>query len=218
MYKKAQKVGRGAMLSSDFYSRPVYNGGKGEYEEGSQYVPGGLCFVGIDPSFTNTGFVALDEEHKVLVSEVLHAHCPKDWRVRTNEIIKLQHGLADLLSRARPTCVVMEGQAYGTVFLTYAFGELGFAYHYVLLPYNTYIVPPTTIKKFISGSGRASKEEVAAAVEREVGLTFSNSHLSDACACAIAASVLSGHSQLGHPEVLNGQRTNMGNDNPSEPS
>lgn len=201
------------MLPSNLDSSQVSIGSKGRHKESSQNVSRGLCFAGIDPSFTNTGLVVLDEAYEAILCTTLQGACPRDWRARTEHIINLQYQLKALLKHTQPICIVMEGQAYGSMFLTYAFGELGFAYHRILLPYTTYIVPPTTIKKFITDYGRASKERVAEAVKREVGLTFSNSHLSDACACAIAAIVLSGHGQLGHPEVLNGQRTNMGDDN-----
>lgn len=201
------------MLSSDFHSRQVPIGGERERKESSQNVSRGLCFVGIDPSFTNTGFVALNEGCGIILSRTLQASCPRDWRERTRNIIKLRHELKvafDLIPW--PTCVVMEGHAYGSLFLTYAFGELGFAYQRILLDHNAYIIPPTTIKKFITGYGRADKERVANAIWKEVGLTFSNSHLSDACACALAAMVLSEQVQLGHPEVLDGQRTKLGDD------
>lgn len=134
------------------------------------------------------------------------------------EIIKLQEGLKNELANAKPQYVCMEGHAFGSRYLTYAFGELGFAYHRLLLNYNTFIIPPTTIKKFITDNGRASKEEVADSIRREAGLEFDDLNLSDACACAFAAMVASGYKHIFNPEALHGQRAYMGDDHKGKPS
>ena len=48
-------------------------------------------------------------------------------------------------------------------------------------------IAPTAIKKALTGSGKATKEEVAAALEKYVGkLEYDVDDLSDACAVGVA--------------------------------
>lgn len=208
------------MLRSVIHSRPVpvsgarQEDGRGRPAGSCEDVPGSMLFCGIDPSFTNTAIVVLDSSCKLVFTRVLHAKCPKAWYERVNEILSLQHQFRRILSDVQPDIVTMEGHSYGSRFLTFAFGELGFALRSVLLGYTTYIVPPSTLKKFITGNGRADKDAIAEAVLAAVGLSFPDSHQADACMCALAGMVASGHIELGHPEALSGQRAYLGYDNP----
>ncbi len=54
-------------------------------------------------------------------------------------------------------------------------------------------IPPTTVKKLVTGKGTASKEEVAAALERFVGpQTYATNDLSDAVAVGVAWAIQNG--------------------------
>lgn len=65
--------------------------------------------------------------------------------------------------------VAMEGYAYGAKLNREKLGELGGIVKlttHLLFYTEPFIVPPTTLKQYVTGSGRASKAEMVAAVQK----------------------------------------------------
>lgn len=90
----------------------------------------------------------------------------------------------DALSTApnRPDLVVLEGYAYGRVNKAHELGELGGVVRLALwragIPFV--VVPPSTLKKYATGKGNASKDQVLIAAVKRSGIEFNNNDEADA--------------------------------------
>ena len=174
-------------------------------------------FVGIDPSLSATGVVILDENAKLVGSKLIKTAPTHTWRSRVCRInfIKEQmkeflydhiDGVADL----SVTPFVLEGYSYGSRFQSHQLGELGYALRWFLYisvcEEFTHVVPPKTIKKFVTGNGNTAKPFVAKQISTQFKLRFDDLNLSDACACALFALAL-------HiPDIFNGEQVNVINE------
>lgn len=81
--------------------------------------------------------------------------------------------------------VVMEGYANGAKFGREMAGELGWAVKRTVAEVadqNPLIVPPTSLKKFVAGSGGAKKNTMLAHVYKKWGVMFSDDNQADAYA------------------------------------
>lgn len=163
-------------------------------------------FVGLDPSYTGTGLVVLGNSAELIKFELLGSDPTHTWYDRIYRI--------DWLCRALETVlpwpceyIVVEDYSYGSGFQTHQLGELGYAYRSLLLRLygsdRIGVIPPTTIKKFITGAGNANKDKVARCVEAQIGYGFDNRNVSDACAMACFALALS------HPELFNKRQSEL---------
>lgn len=80
--------------------------------------------------------------------------------------------------------VAMEGYAFGAKVGREQAGELGgtvkLAVHYTLGPDKLLIVPPTALKKFVTGRGNAKKNEMLLGVYKQWGEEFTDDNQADA--------------------------------------
>lgn len=153
-------------------------------------------FVGIDPSLAGTGVVGIrwGPIELVYTREVKIDSRPRTWMEQVDRINQITDMVREILNRMLSTwgieSLVLEGYSYGSRFQAHQLGELGFSLRNLLateLPYKSHIIPPTVIKKVVTGNGRASKSYVKETVEHLAGMSFGSHNLSDACACAIVA-------------------------------
>lgn len=157
-------------------------------------------YVGIDQSYTGFGlafFWPNSGKHEVLrqgfdpkktgpgINRLIHID---DWLL-FNLRAKLQAG-----DKIRHTC--MEGYNRGARNGREESGELGATVKRVLLgtvpgpaAYPT-IVPPTSLKKFVTGTGNAAKAEMLLGVYKKWGADFRDDNEADAYALARLAHVL----------------------------
>lgn len=159
-----------------------------------------IISVGIDPSLTGTGVVIL-RDGRVEISETLlnHANLPMIERVG-----KITLGIANLIHDAclgfKPTIdraiAAIEGFSYGSKGKSvFDIGYLGWRIRedlykfYSTLPYID--VPPTSVKKFATGSGNAAKELILQQVYKRWGVEFHDNNQADAFVLA----------QIGHAYV-----------------
>lgn len=147
--------------------------------------------VGIDPSLTNTGIVALNSSCELIHSTILKSSPSPHWVDRVERIRNLQRNLAEVLLGTLfldVDIVVLEGYSYGSRYQSHYLGELGFAYRQLLaerFPGRAYVVAPTILKKFITGKGNSPKTVVASYITEHFSFTFKSRDLSDACAAAL---------------------------------
>lgn len=97
----------------------------------------------------------------------------------------------------------MEGPSYHSVNKSFSMGEAYGVFKLCcsILDIPLVIVPPTKIKKYISGSGHASKSKVISSCNSVLGITTASDDIADAIACCTIAR------ELGASEVVNIPKT-----------
>lgn len=157
-----------------------------------------LVYVGMDPSLTNYGLVALDDTG---VGEA--------WSYASrNKGVERLNGIYEWISAVLFSYILhepgiggicLEGYSFGNHSTrSHALGEAGAATKLAILnrlkignplAYPT-IVPPTVLKKFVTGSGAAPKDVMRLGTFKRWGVEFPSTDMTDAYGLARAALVL----------------------------
>lgn len=143
--------------------------------------------VGIDASLTNTGISILHQAtHSISLvqpGKLRGAARLCDIRDRVWQHV-IVHGM--------PQMVAIEGYAYDAVGRVFDLGEGGGVIKLKLFDHNvpTVVVPPTSLKKFATNNGGASKAKMIKAARVQYGVTTKNDNLADAVALAMFAYVV----------------------------
>jgi crossover junction endodeoxyribonuclease RuvC len=130
-----------------------------------------MRILGIDPGLQTTGYAVVQAGPKLCEAGVIRPEGKSDLATR---LASLAESTVEVIDQWKPTAIVVEqlyahyehprtailmGHARGVFFLLG--GQRG-------IPVVSY--PSTNIKKTITGSGRASKEQMQYAIARELGL------------------------------------------------
>lgn len=147
--------------------------------------------LGLDPGLSRTGYAALqraDGPPRVRETGVLVTRTRDDLG---NRLLQLHRDVRDLVRELHPDIVVLEG-----LFVHHAYPRtaivLGHARGIICLAaaeerVGVMELAPSVVKRAVTGSGRASKIQVQAAVRMLLGLRqLSDSHAADALALAYA--------------------------------
>ncbi|MFH9731911.1 hypothetical protein [Streptomyces sp. NPDC017260] len=109
----------------------------------------------------------------------------------------LSNHFLQITAGGQVTHVCHEGYSYGSKFRREELGELGCAMKLALaliLPHHVerriHAVAPATVKKFVTGSGRADKDKMMMAVYKRWGFEPANNDVADAYALARIAGAL----------------------------
>ena len=141
-------------------------------------------FVGVDHSLLNNGLVVLDENAKIKEKKLFGS--PDSKMLMEKRLLDIMENFKFLLE-LKPEIVYIEGpafQAKGRSIL-----EMG-ALHYLIRIFlfvhkiNYKIIAPTTLKKFVTGSGRGKKELMLLKVYKKFGVEFEDHNLADAYSLA----------------------------------
>jgi len=149
--------------------------------------------IGIDQSYSGFGFTVLNidnpNEYTTVVFKAEHMHIDRlVWvQEKLRKLFLLTTGL-------KQVTVAMEGYAFGTT-MAHMLGELGAIVK--LVCYNEldgfdgkypYIIPPTTLKKYITGKGTGvQKNQILLAVYKKWGVEFNDDNAADSYALAMLA-------------------------------
>lgn len=141
-----------------------------------------IAWVGLDQSYSGFGIVVIDTFG---TESLLWKFPPKDSDgMRLGEIYV---NLINIFNRCQEAYdevhVAMEGYAMGRTFNREKLGELGGVVklaHATVFGSDPLVVPPTTLKKFVTGKGNASKKEVVAAVQSKWDSEIKNDNVADA--------------------------------------
>ena len=146
--------------------------------------------LGVDPGTRRTGYGLVESAEgklRLLECGVIRpsANAPLPERLRD-----IQEGLAEVIARTEPGCVVVEGVFYGQnvrsmVVLAHARGvAVATAAQHDL---RVFEYPPAEIKKAVVGTGAATKEQIAFMVQKHLKLAEppKPSDAADGCAAAI---------------------------------
>jgi Holliday junction resolvasome RuvABC endonuclease subunit len=136
--------------------------------------------VGLDLSLTSTG-IATWPDHAAQIRT-----SPKDW---PDEIRRIGHIWQEIewrtvgMNTQRPL-VVIEGLSYGSQSAGQSHTRAGLHYMVRLeldrLGCQVIVVPPATLKKFVTGSGNASKELMVSTVSKRSNRLISSDDVADA--------------------------------------
>jgi crossover junction endodeoxyribonuclease RuvC len=154
----------------------------------------GIKFCSIDPSISCTALAILEnvegEKFKVIdkVSLSLKSRYKERWKKKTDMLELFEFYLDDKIDEIE--FFVIENYSYGSVGQLADLGELGgLLKHYLSKNGKSFdVMAPSSVKKLITGSGRASKEEVRDALSTFVvgEVEYNNLDESDAVAIGIS--------------------------------
>lgn len=127
--------------------------------------------IGIDQSFTSTGLV-ISQDNKLLHYQVILSNSTYSNFHRAIDITKQIHFIC---KDYQPDIVNIEGLAFGMK--GNATRDLAGLQYCVItqlikdnIPYN--IIPPTTLKKFATGNGKANKQQMYSFLPLDVKESF----------------------------------------------
>lgn len=143
-------------------------------------------YVGLDLS-TKTGIVILDADGAVLHQDEIKKS------IKESPML-LDALVSDVVGRVRlDDIVVMEGFGYASK-TGFMLGGIGWGVRVELwknsIPY--YLVAPTALKKFATGSGRADKRKLAVDVNKRWGFFNDSDNITDAYVLAQVARAIDG--------------------------
>lgn len=173
-----------------------------EYEQGN---PGPERILGIDPGLNITGYGVIESSRRgpVLLEAGVVRGTPKTSL--TLRVAEIYEGVREIVGRyephamaieelyshyKRPRTAILMGHARGVLCLAAAQGGMD-VHHY----------PATKIKKLTTGNGRASKEQIQHAIQREFRLDNPPEppDVADALAAALCHYHLHGLPQMSSP-------------------
>lgn len=142
-----------------------------------------ITWVGLDQSYSGFGVAKLDTDGDTQTK--LWKFPPKDSDgMRLGEIyVMLVTFFTQLQNAYDEVHIAMEGYAMGRTFNREKLGELGGIVklaHSTVFGTDPTVVPPTSLKKFITGKGNANKKEVIAAVQSKWQTDIKNDNVADA--------------------------------------
>lgn len=142
-------------------------------------VEGPVRVVGLDQSYTGFGYCCEGAAEK-------KSFPPGKFKHPDDRLLGVEDWLHNYLVLRMPiNLVVMEGYAPGSKFGREMAGELGWAVKrtvYKATGTHVLIVPPPSLKKFVTGKGNAKKNEMLLGVYRQWGVEFSDDNQADAFA------------------------------------
>jgi len=137
-------------------------------------------FVGLDPSYNGFAIIVLDKDAKILEQKLLKSDTDKEAEDR---IIQLEKDFEFISNILGLHSVYLEGPSYSSsgAFVL----QMGALHYYIrifLRKINTNykVVAPGTLKKFITGDGRAKKDLILLKTYKKWEVEFSDHNLADA--------------------------------------
>ena len=146
-------------------------------------------YVGIDPSLGGCGVVVLDTTGKVLTSATIKSKPAQDPVGRIKRYKTIANQVAAVCAPSKSSCVRIEGYSFASQGRAVTgLAELRAILLDTLMAYGVSDieeVPPSSLKSFFTGSGKAAKEDMLAAA-KEHGFECGKDH-NQADAYALAA-------------------------------
>jgi Holliday junction resolvasome RuvABC endonuclease subunit len=136
-----------------------------------------MKILGIDQSLQNSGWVIVDGKGNILKSGVIK---PKTKGVA--RLIEIRLTVSGILDVYEPDAIGIEGYSFASKMGREQLGELGGCLRTLFFEreQRLYIVPPTVLKKFVTGKGNANKAAVVASAVRKWNLDLNNEHIIEA--------------------------------------
>lgn len=142
-----------------------------------------MNIMGIDPSLTNFAIVGFNNEG--VTQELIKSKLKGPER-----LIQIRDALIEEMEKLEPDYVGIEGYGFNSQ-RGVVLGELGGVIRVVLYEYfgsdydkKVIVIPPTTLKKFVSGKGNCEKSLILKNVFKRWGYDCDNDNLADAYSIA----------------------------------
>jgi crossover junction endodeoxyribonuclease RuvC len=139
-------------------------------------------FVGIDPSLTNTAVIILNQEEKIYNHKLIKTDAGA-FETTEERLLHIVNEVKYVANLPRLEKVYIEGLSFGSK--GQAMMQLA-ALHFLIRCYffqrgSVYdVVPPTTVKKFVTGKGNSKKELMLLKTFKRWGVEFEDNNLCDA--------------------------------------
>lgn len=151
-----------------------------------------MTVMGLDLSLRHTGVAVVGADYDLLYTGVFHTPATH----KNTEIDCIQCGvqqrdkLIPILRRFYPEVVVIEGPSYGSASMASRAAQLWQATGIVKTAVvesgaEIVIVAPASLKKAITGNGRAEKKDMILAIEERFRLGITDHNVADAFALAV---------------------------------
>lgn len=141
-------------------------------------------FLGLDPSLTSTGYCVLDEHGATLWL----GRFPICKAKGASRLFELEAHLDKALENLDgiPTLVAIEGYAFGAFAGRERLGEWGGVLRLNLFKKHIPFIeiPPTTLKKYVTGKGNAKKNQMLLSVYKKWGTSCKTDDEADSYALA----------------------------------
>ena len=141
--------------------------------------------IGLDLSLCATGIAVINEKGDIIEKKLI-VSTPKEEN--TPRLLKICLTIMEIINRHKPNLAILEGPAFGVskTISIFQLGELAGMTKEKLFIQNIpfRIVPPTVLKKFITGKGNAPKDIVMLKIYKKYGIEFEDNNLADAYALA----------------------------------
>lgn len=147
-----------------------------------------MIIVGLDLSLVKTGIAIVKDDSNVLYSGLIKSKPTGDKPIdEVRRIVKIAEDVVqkidELLPEKDPDLVVIEGPAFMAIGTSLV--QLGALSYLVRILLNEFkwpflIVAPTTLKKFITGSGKGDKDMMLMAVYKNYGFEAIDNNTNDA--------------------------------------
>ena len=150
------------------------------------------CVMGIDPSLSGFAVVVMFEDGTTVEREI-KTSVAKTLSSRMKRLRKIAALAEEMVKEHVPELCLIEGYAFGAKGrATLSLAELGGIVRDKIIDYPdvTVEIPPTTLKKFLTGRGNSPKIDVVQKLARRFEREFKTDNLADAFGLAYMAAVV----------------------------
>lgn len=143
-----------------------------------------MKILGIDQSTTSTGY-AIIENGRLITSGTIQ---PKHLKTTVEKIIYITEHLNSIKHNDTIDFIAREGFSFGSKNRAFVLGGIGYAvdaHFYSEYKEYYYVIPPSSVKKYITGNGNAKKDQMILQTYKKHKIEFKSNDECDAYGIAM---------------------------------
>jgi len=143
-----------------------------------------MNFVGLDLSLTSSGLVVISEDYTILLQKLISSPTKESIEYRISYIA---NQIFSEIKQYEPHIICIEGLSFsskGQATLDLAGLNLYIRTCLYKESKKFYVITPTVLKKYVTGTGKAKKELMLLKVYKKFGVEFESSDLCDSYSLA----------------------------------
>lgn len=143
-----------------------------------------MIVLGIDPA-TKMGLIILERKKDVITTTHQQVYSSKSKGMQ--RLGDIGGCIIDMLKVFKPDLIALEGYSFGSKFnheITYSVGTV-IRYFLWQSEYDYKVIPPSSLKKFVTGKGNCKKDLMLLGVYKNWGFDTTDDNLSDAYGIAL---------------------------------